>query len=312
MEEQSISTPDHLNTQLVYTVEQSSKMIKPMLGIACDLEKLQFPLYASPKLDGIRALVTENGLCSRNGKLIPNDFVRNLCDNLPIGLDGELIVGSPTAKDVFRVTSSGIMSKDKTPDFYYHVFDNFAVSGSFIDRFNSITSHNDYVHVKRVEQKAIVDMKALLAFEEACLKQGYEGAMLRYPNAPYKFGRSTVREGALLKLKRFSDSEAEVLAVEPLYTNLNEATKDALGRTARSSHQENKHAQERLGSLLVRDIHTGVEFSVGSGFDDELRDELWNNNPIGKIIKYKFFPVGQKDKPRFPIFLGFRDAQDIS
>ena len=40
--------------------------------------------------------------------------------------------------------------------------------------------------------------------------------------------------------------------------------------------------------------------------------ELWNNNPIGKIIKYKYFPVGQKDKPRFPIFLSFRHPNDIS
>lgn len=285
--------------------------IKPMLGIACNLEKLQFPLYASPKLDGIRALVTEDGLCSRNGKLIPNDFVRAMCKDLPIGLDGELIVGSPTANNVFRATSSGVMSKDKEPDFIYYVFDNYKQEGSFISRYNSITAHEDYCYVKRVDQKAIINMQQLSVYEEDCLTAGFEGVMLRYPNAPYKFGRSTVKEGALLKLKRFSDSEAIILAVEPLYTNLNEATKDNLGRTTRSSHKANLEAQDRLGALLVRDIHTGVEFSVGSGFDDELRDELWNNNPIGKIIKYKYFPVGQKDKPRFPIFLGFRDAQDI-
>ena len=291
---------------LVAIVELSTKMIKPMLGIACDLEKLQFPLYASPKLDGIRALVTEDGLCSRNGKLIPNDFVRAMCKDLPIGLDGELIVGNLTATDVFRRTSSEVMSKKGTPRFSYQVFDNYRTEGNFLKRYSTIPFNLRLPHV------SINSLKELLKYEETVLNLGYEGVMLRYPNAPYKFGRSTVKEGALLKLKRFSDSEAIILAVEPLYTNLNEATKDNLGRTTRSSHKANLEAQDRLGALLVRDIYTGVEFSVGSGFDDELRDELWNNNPIGKTIKYKYFPVGQKDKPRFPIFLGFRDAQDMS
>lgn len=289
--------------------------IKPMLGIACDLEKLQFPLYASPKLDGIRALVTEEGLCSRNGKLIPNDFVRAMCKDLPIGLDGELIIGKAFASDVFRITSSGIMTKDKIVHFTYHVFDSFTSQGGYKERYENmkpsyISATNPYIRI--VSQNIVENLEALFKYEELYLNLGYEGVMLRYPDAPYKFGRSTVKEGALLKLKRFSDSEAIILAVEPLYTNLNEATKDNLGRTTRSSHKANLEAQDRLGALLVRDIHTGVEFSVGSGFDDELRDELWNNNPIGKIIKYKYFPVGQKDKPRFPIFLGFRDVQDMS
>ena len=62
----------------------------------------------------------------------------------------------------------------------------------------------------------------------------------------------------------------------------------------------------------MRYIHSLFYFFLVSGSEEEQRDELWNNNPIGKIIKYKFFPVGQKDKPRFPIFLSFRHSDDIS
>jgi DNA ligase-1 len=60
-------------------------------------------------------------------------------------------------------------------------------------------------------------------------------------------------------------------------------------------------------------MRTGVEFEVGTGFDDGLRLAIWKNKDYygKKIVKYKFFPTGSKDKPRFPVFLGFRDAIDI-
>ena len=61
-------------------------------------------------------------------------------------------------------------------------------------------------------------------------------------------------------------------------------------------------------------MHTGVEFSIGSGFTEEQRREIWNKKVelIGSIVKYKYFEVGVKDKPRFPIFLAFRDKKDMS
>ena len=70
-------------------------MIKPMLGIAVDTTKLVFPIYASPKLDGIRVIIKDNQVLSRNGKTIPNIFVQSLLKSYH-GLDGELIVGHPT------------------------------------------------------------------------------------------------------------------------------------------------------------------------------------------------------------------------
>jgi DNA ligase-1 len=70
-----------------------------------------------------------------------------------------------------------------------------------------------------------------------------------------------------------------------------------------------------LGNLIVRDLKTKVEFSIGTGFTNEMRIVLWANHKRGeglkKIVKYKYFPSGGKDKPRFPVFVGFRDKRDM-
>lgn len=68
----------------------------------------------------------------------------------------------------------------------------------------------------------------LAAYKEKCLSEGYEGVMVRDPAGPYKCGRSTVREGWLLKIKRFEDGEAEVLETYEGMSNYNEAGVDAL------------------------------------------------------------------------------------
>ena len=292
------------------------EIIKPMLATNCEIEKLIFPLYASPKLDGIRVLITSYGVCSRNGKLIPNKFIQELYKDY-MGLDGELIVGSPVAPNCFQTTTSGVMSRDGTPNVRLYVFDCWYAEGGIDARYNEvlkIIQNNPIVDIEVVPQIIINSLEELYKFEEDCLAKGYEGVMLRYPNAPYKNGRSTVKEGALLKLKRFSDSEAYILGMEPLLRNHNEPTKNALGHTERSSHIYNKVADDLLGALNVKDIHTGVEFNIGSGFTEEQRKEIWNKQVelIGSIVKYKYFEVGIKDKPRFPVFCGFRDKRDLS
>ena len=64
---------------------------------------------------------------------------------------------------------------------------------------------------------------------------------------------------------------------------------------------------------FYRDLESGVEFQVGSGFDAAQRKDFWSRRETlrGKIIKYKSFKIGVKDKPRHPIFLGFRDKADM-
>ena len=290
-------------------------MIKPMLGVNVELDKLTYPVYMSPKLDGIRVIVKDGQVLSRNGKLIPNLFTQSLFKSY-CGIDGELIVGSPVHPNVFQTTTSGVMTIEGSPNVKLYAFDSWNAEGGINERYVKllqITKDNS-TNIEIVQQTVVNSEEELLKFEEDCLQKGYEGAIIRYPNAKYKNGRSTVKEGALLKLKRFKDSEAIILGMEPLLRNHNEATKNALGLTERSSHKDNMVADDLLGSLYVQDYITGVEFSIGSGFTEEQRRDIWNRQEElkGSIVKYKYFEVGVKDKPRFPIFCGLRHFNDIS
>ena len=118
-----------------------------------------------------------------------------------------------------------------------------------------------------------------------------------------------------MKLKRFKDSEAVVLGFEEQMLNTNRADKDAFGRTKRSSAKAGKVGKGTLGKFRVRDVHSGVEFEVGTGegLTQKLRQKIWDDRDayLGKTIKYKFQPHGVKEKPRLPIWLGFRDADDL-
>jgi DNA ligase-1 len=171
----------------------------------------------------------------------------------------------------------------------------------------------DDENIEQVFQKIITTEKDLLEYEETALDAGHEGVMVRSVDGPYKQGRSTVKEGWLLKLKRFEDSEAEIIGFYERMHNTNEAKTNALGRTERSSAKDGKVGLGVLGGFVVRDLKTGVEFEVGSGLDAEQQKDFWAKRPelLGGILKYKFFPVGIKDKPRHPIFLGFRDKRDM-
>jgi DNA ligase-1 len=167
--------------------------------------------------------------------------------------------------------------------------------------------------VQLVEHTLVHSRKDLLTLESEWLDEGYEGLMLRDPQGLYKQGRSTLREGGLIALKRRLDGEAVVLDIEEQMHNANEAEEDALGHTKRSSKTAGMQPMGVLGAVFVRDLKTKVEFRIGSGFDAADRKKLWKkaNRPIGRIVKYSYFPVGVKDKPRHPVFEGFRDPIDM-
>lgn len=283
---------------------------KPMLAAATDGSNLTFPLLASPKLDGVRAVVIDGVVLSRSLKPIPNQHVQAKFGRSSLnGYDGELIVGSATAEDVFRQTSSGVMSIEGKPDVTFAVFDNTLHKGGFRERLGSLRPKVKGVEV--VAHGVIESAEALQNFEEWCLSEGYEGVMLRSLDGEYKHGRSTAKQGWLLKLKRFSDSEAKVLGVSELMHNANEAKRNKLGHLERSHEQSGMVGKGTLGALHVQDVKTKVKFDIGTGFDAVTRQALWDEPPIGKLVKYKFFPGGVKDKPRFPVFIGFRDEKDL-
>lgn len=286
--------------------------MKPMLAVNVATNNIRYPIYASPKLDGVRGLVINGQLRSRTLKPIPNGFVSARFSRPELnGFDGELIFGPPNASDVFRATTSAVSNESFTPNVHFYVFDNFAASGPFSDRLKTLNQFRDGVTV--VEQRLIENERDLLAYESEVLTAGYEGLILRDPRGPYKHGRSTEREGWMLKLKRFVDSEAEILDIVEEMENTNEATRNAVGRTERSSAKAGLRPKGTAGSLAVRDIRTGVQFSIGSGLNSSDRARFWAYRAqlIGKIIKYKSFQIGVKDAPRFPVYLGFRAGFDL-
>jgi DNA ligase-1 len=94
--------------------------------------------------------------------------------------------------------------------------------------------------------------------------------------------------------------------------NGNDAEVNELGRTKRSTKQSGMSGKGTLGAFICK-TRDGVEFKIGSGFDQQDRENFWQNKSslLGYIVKYKHFPIGVKDKPRHPIFLGFRNKMDM-
>jgi DNA ligase 1 len=300
-----------------------SPMLAASVPEGADLNSLPYPLFASFKLDGVRA-TKQGALLSRNQEPIPNKHTQQVFKKLPDGFDGELGVGDPTAPDFFRKTMSAVMTASGKPDVTYYIFGKYDCSYTFEQRQRLIQDwfrmyRGSVANIRIVEQVLVRNKFELLAFEKRALELGYEGVMLAKPDGIYKQGgdhpRSTYREFYLVKLKRFLDGEATILSVDELMINENEKL---AGKMRKRTLKENLMHGNMLGALTVCDLVTGAEFNVGSGFDNVTRTKLWKawkRDPvslIGKIIKYKYFPTGSKDKPRFPTFIGFRDRRDMS
>jgi DNA ligase 1 len=288
---------------------------KPMLADNAEFDKIRYPVLASPKLDGVRATFQNGSLVTRSLKPLPNKFVNELF-RYPHALDGELIVGDAYSKTVFRDTMKVVMAQEADiTGLRLHVFD-LVAANEFQERFQTACDMVDYKRIIPVPHTLIHNEVELLKLEDAMLRIGYEGLMIRDPKGRYKAGRSTVTEGGLLKVKRRLQSEAKIVGFEEQMHNANEAKIDALGYTERSSHQANKIPMGVLGALVCSDIKglwPGIEFNVGTGFTAEERASLWQRREIlrGRVITYEYQPIGVKDKPRHPGFLGFRMVEDL-
>ncbi len=291
------------------------KDLKPMLAEVCkSIDKVKYPVLATPKIDGIRCLTVVGGTpMSRSLIKIPNNHIRYMMETWGMeGLDGELWIKGATT---FGEVSSAVMRVEGTPDFEYKVFD-------LWDR-HDVSYRN---RMKLLEIRIAAPRPAwvtmlhpvecynpggLMNYWSKCIDDGYEGAIFRAPEGGYKYGRSS--SNMMCKLKISQDDEAEVVGYEELMHNNNPAKKNALGRTQRSSAKAGKVPGNKLGKFLCIDLKTNIEFECGSGFTDKQRKDFWRDRDvyIGFIIKYKHWPSGAKTKPRHPVFLGFRSKEDM-
>ena len=298
-------------------------MDRPMLAAAYrDGVDLSFPLLATPKIDGVRALVVNGRLVSRSFRPIPNVVIRTELESLlPEGADGEMSCGS------LYETTSVVMSE---------YLENFHVTFSWFDwaydldapygeRASAIREHTlnrskmglrdmktEHVTVVPLVPNRIDDVRDLDRYEATMLARGHEGVVVRAPHGRYKCGRSTLKEGLMIKIKRDDDFEATIVGTEELMHNGNEAQADNFGNAKRSSSKLNLVPGDTLGAIVARDAG-GKTFRVGTGFSGDQRDALWANRDtiVGQLVKYKCAGRGSRGLPRSPVFVGMRHPDDI-
>lgn len=232
---------------------------------------LTFPLWASPKIDGVRAYVRGGVVLSRSGKPIPSVWVQRTYGHLE-GHDGELLHGS------FAETTRRVMSRGGCGARFV-VFDRFDLHGAHDARLAAADPSAD-----KLAHSWVTDQTQLDALEASCLEDGYEGLMLRDPRAEYVHGRSR----ALMKLKRFEDAEAEVVGFEE---------SDRVGLLG-------AFVVRQAGTGEV--FRVGAGLGEGQRIDFwRMRTRL-----AGKLLRYRYFPTNGMRAPRHAVFSGFRDPRD--
>lgn len=286
---------------------------QPMLAASTvpNLEtEVKYPCFIQAKLDGVRALAINGKAYSRKMKLIPNEFIQKIFSELNLhGFDGELMVHGD-----FNKVQSAVMSTEGEPDFYYVVYDMWNLDSPYKARFHSLIDDVITINSKHV---AAIDSEVVNSPTDAerelehFIKVGYEGAILRSINSPYKQGRSTFKEGYLLKLKKFLDDEAVVIGFEERLHNTNEQERDERGYAKRSSKKEGMVGANTLGSLIVK--WNDIEFGIGSGFNDAQRKDIWDNKDkyLGKLVTFKYQELSALGVPRFGTFKWFREEYEV-
>ena len=228
----------------------------------------------SEKLDGVRARWNGKQLTSRNGNVFasPIWFVSNFPE---YALDGELWLGRGKYQQTVSVVSRQ-QPHDGWRDLKFMVFDLPDSPQPFWRRYEQMKNINDqsvtsYLNV--ITQHRFASHSQLMGLFDEVLGRGGEGLMLHHKDALYREGRST----QLLKLKKFDDAEAVLIA----YKNGNGKYKNM------------------VGSLRLR-MGNGQEFYVGSGLTDALRADP---PPLGSLITFRHQGFTDKGLPRFPVYL---------
>ena len=293
----------------------------PMLASTYVGENLTFPVLVTPKIDGVRAIKLNGKLVSRSLKQIPNIAIRTLIERiLPEDgiFDGELSVDSDFQKTVSAVMSVNTVLPNNLKFYWFDWVQN---SNFDMPYYLRVLSMNDYVKNNKELRKlkiivplipAQVDnIEELSLFEEASIRKGYEGVVVRSYAGRYKCGRSTMREGIMIKIKRFEDFEATIIDTEELLHNLNQEQRDNFGRMQRSSAKGNKIKSGTLGAIVAR-AHNGNIFKIGTGFSSQQRYELWasSNDLVGKLVKYRSAGTSKDNVPKCAVFLGLRHQDD--
>jgi DNA ligase-1 len=246
------------------------------------------------------------------------------------GLDGEAIPGDPYNHNAMQACTSAFNCNFREAPFGFFVFDSYQYADQpFSERLKYATEaahklrdmgwkDDAPVNIQPVEHVLVTNQEELFAYYDGIIARGLEGVMGRHPDAPYKYGRSTMRESWLWALKPYVDSEAEIIGFEEMLENQNEQTVNERGYSSRQGLKENMVPKGMLGKFVCRDEvnFPGKVFKVGMGvgLTHALRQYVWDHKEefLGEFIKYKYQAVGVLDLPRQPKYMGFRDKRDMA
>lgn len=312
--------------------------MKPQLAEDAVLDAIVYPVILQPKIDGVRALNINGTLTGRSLDPFEGFGVTEMW-SLPQfkGLDGEMILGSnPASQDRLCHATAGAMGRFKgvteVADLHWWVFDELsAPTKPYEERLKIATNRVENLSYPRlhivpsfvVKNRDELNKRIAKFFEE-----GYEGAIIRNPRAVLKEGRATLKGQQLWRVKPWSDAEILVTGITEGQKNGNEAKKNTLGRTERSSAKAGMVPNGEVGSIqgtLLADFYCpwtkkllfkkGLPITVGSGemsvkeakYFFEHQDEI-----VGHIVTFKHMTHGVKDLPRMPTYKSHRLAADMS
>jgi DNA ligase-1 len=263
-------------------------------------EIIEKGVFLSPKFDGYRCLaVIENNhvtLFSRNGTVYDNfptieESLLKAFPNQNLVLDGEIM-----SDDFQAMQSSAFASKRGTTvgDVVFYTFDTIDfdewTTKKFVEKkserykklVNLAMLYPD--NIQLVVQDLVFDMATVLTAETNYINLGFEGAMT-CPDIPYYLGK---RSNKLLKWKTFKSEDCEIIGFY-------------------EGKDDTKHVG-RMGGFILKQ-ENGLTCECGSGFSDEDRDYIWNNQSefLGRIVEVKYQEKTQHDIMRFPVFRRYRN-----
>jgi len=272
----------------------------PMLAEGFNPKRLKFSInncYVQPKLDGIRILARkvdgEVRLYSRTGAVKDttphiNEALREVMRDGEVW-DGEIYRHGMEFEDIVSRTQSSKNRKD-TSDLQYYIYDcpiltPHTEQTPYARRFGALRArllNTDFEELQLTPTVRAASFAEIEQFHRRVVDDGYEGAIIRNPAAPYESKRSP----HLLKFKKFQDAEFPIVAV-------NEGSGKLEG-----------HA----GSFTCQ-MPDGRTFDVK--MSGEMRGlEHYLKNPeavIGKMLTVQFFSRTKHGIPRFPVGIRIRE-----
>lgn len=314
--------------KVVKAVGASEKYLVPVFAcqLAQDSTEQQAKLIGRKqievKLDGARVLtfMYPDGRIeqfSRNGKVLENfPQIRNQFADVSGILSDIWIFDGEVMSSNFQDLMKQFNRKEnvETDDAVLHLFDmipmqDFIAGKCNIDqetRTEALKIWYDLVKESmpnvKILSSEIVDFDTVVGRErvreinEMAIAGGYEGIMIKDLDAPYECKRSS----SWLKLKPYIEVSLEVTAVE-----------EGTGKNEGS-----------LGAILCEGIDSGkkIVVSVGSGFSDEDRMNIWKNKEsvVGKIAEVRADAITKNQDgsyslrfPRFKAWRGFSAGEKI-